>query len=54
MKRNDVQELFYKIRDVLVWNDMSDNTRADLRDILTDLSMYLHSTESNGPDVENN
>lgn len=54
MKRNDVQELFYKIRDVLVWNDMSDYARETLRDILTDLNMYLDSTESKGPDVENN
>jgi hypothetical protein len=54
MKRNDVQELFYKLRDVLVWNDMSDYARETLRDILTDLNMYLDYTESNGPDVENN
>lgn len=54
MKRNDVQELFYKIRDVLVWNDMSDYARETLRDILTDLNMYLDSTECTGPDGGNN
>jgi hypothetical protein len=54
MNRNDVQELFYKIRDVLVWNDMSDYARETLRDILTDLNMYLDSTECTGPDTENN
>lgn len=54
MNRNDIQEFFYKIRDVLVWHDMSDYARETLRDILTDLDTYLDSTESNGPDVESN
>ena len=54
MNRNDIQEFFYKIRDVLVWHDMSDYARKTLRDILTDLDTYLDSTESSGPDVESN
>lgn len=54
MNRNDIQEFFYKIRDVLAWHDMSDYARETLRDILTDLDTYLDSTESSGPDVESN
>ena len=54
MKRNDVQELFYKIRGILVWFDMEDHARQVLRGILNDLDTYLDSTESVGPDVENN
>lgn len=54
MNRNDIQELFYKIRDVLVWHDMSEYTRETLRDILMDLQGRLASSEYTGPDVENN
>ena len=54
MNRNDIQELFYKIRDVLVWHDMSDYARETLRDILIDLQNRIDSAEYNGPDVENN
>ena len=54
MKRNDVQELFYKIRDVMVWQDMSVRARETLRDILIDLQNRIDSAEYNGPDMENN
>ncbi len=54
MNRNDIQELFYKIRDVLVWHDMSDYARETLRDILIDLQDRIDSAEYTGPDVENN
>lgn len=54
MKRNDVQELFYKIRDVIVWQDMSVRARETLRDILMDLQDHLDLSECTGPDTENN
>jgi hypothetical protein len=54
MNRNDVQELFYKIRDVIVWQDMSVRARETLRDILMDLQDHLALSEYTGPDKENN
>ena len=54
MNRNDVQELFYKIRDVIVWQDMSVRARETLRDILMDLQDHLALSEYTGPDMENN
>lgn len=54
MNKSDVQELFYKLRDVLVWHDMSDYARETLRDILIDLQDRIDSAEYKGPDLENN
>ena len=53
MNRIEIQELFYKLRDVLVWHDMSDYTRETLRDILIDLQNRIEHLESKGPDMEN-
>ena len=54
MSKDEVQELFYKLRDVLVWHDMSDYARETLRDILIDLQDRIDSSEYKGPDLENN
>ena len=54
MRNDDMQDLFYKLRDVLVWHEMSESAREILRDILIDLQDLIDSAEYNGPDLENN
>jgi len=54
MNKSNLHELLYKIRDVLVWHEMSESAREILRDILIDLHDLIDSDEYNGPDMENN